>query len=90
MASLNSCSTHFLLEVRWGPCLGNAQLSSAHLGHSNGAVLPKTTPEAMYCEELSIEAQSLNKRQNDIVKISQRYFPQQKYDKDKQKSLGTD
>ena len=44
----------------------------------------------MYCEELSIEAQSLNKRQNDIVKISQRYFPRQKYNKDKQKSLGTD
>ena len=70
--------------------IGNVQLSSAHLGHSNGAVLPKTTPEAMYCEELSIEAQSLNKRQNDIVKISQRYFPQQKYNKDKQKSLVTD
>ena len=70
--------------------IGNAQLSSAHLCHSNGAVLPKANPEVMYCEELSIEAQSLNKRQNDIVKISQRYFQQQKYDKDKQNSSGTD
>ena len=31
MASLNSCSTHFLLEVRWGPCLLMARLNSCSI-----------------------------------------------------------